>query len=644
MKECISVIIPCYNVEKYIEKCIDSILNQSFCNLEIILVDDCSTDGTWNLIKKYEGKYKNIRCIQNETNSGAGYSRNNGLQVAKYDLISFVDSDDYLEDNYYEEMLKVMKKDKADVVVCDIFVKYENVDGTDTRSYACLNVKEKLSYIDNGLAASPCNKLFKKKALLKYPFPEGIMNEDIATVIPIMVEAKKISYVPDTYYNYIQRKSSVQNSGLNEKRFDLFKSLDLCFERIGNKEENDEYKEAIIYNQMIMFFFFVIPKEKDKLKRKKYLKKFNELSEKYSIKRNHLYWNFLASQGLKHRIYYKALLAFNTRKFYGTTNSLISFYDWYSNRIKKSVIKENITIEDLIDLSKVQNRLNENSFTISVVIPNYNYEKFLLERLYSILSQTVKINEIIILDDCSSDNSRKLIDKLEKKLKPFINIKKVYNEKNSGSAFKQWRKGFEVASGDYVWIAEADDYCEKNFLKNVIRPIKREKDVVISYVDTAFIDKDGYIIMKTIKPEIDILKTKHWDNNFISDGLEEIKNYSYLNCTIANVSSVLFKRKDYTEFFEEAGKFRQAGDWLFYVYVMSTGKIAFCNKPLNYYRVHGNNVTSKTKKQKHFNEIVKIHNHIENKFGLSKKQKENIQDRYDFLKRVWYLGDNNEDN
>lgn len=633
----ISVIIPCYNVEKYVEKCIDSILNQKYKKLEIILVDDCSTDNTWKIINKYAKKYENVTAIKNEKNSGAGYSRNNALKYAKYDLVSFIDSDDYVESNYYDSMIKQMKKEKSDVVVCDIFVKYDSVDGTDTRGQACINSKNKYSFVDNGLAASPCNKIFKKKDLLKYPFPEGIMNEDIATVIPTLVRAKKISYNTDTYYNYIQRESSAQNSRLSEKRLDIFKSLDILEKRFPYNKTNKKYWDAIIYNQVIMFFIYVIPKERDKKNRKYILKQFNTLSKKYKIRRNHILWNFLELQGKKHKYYYKALLKANCNGLYWLSNSLISFYHFYSDEVKKSVIKENITIDDVIDMAKYQSNLKKSKISISVVIPNYNYEKFLLQRLYCILYQQVKLNEIIILDDCSTDNSRELIDKIEKKLKKYIKIRKIYNEENSGTAFKQWQKGFSEAKSDYVWIAEADDYSERNFLKETIKPIKKHKDIVISYADTAFIDKDGYIIMRTIKPEIDILKTKHWDKNFVNDGIKEINDYSFLNCTIANVSSVLFKNDDYSEFFKESGKYRQAGDWLFYANVMSKGKISFINKPLNYYRVHGNNVTSLTKKQKHFDEIVKIHKAIEKKFGLSKEQKSKINDRYKFLKRVWGL-------
>ena len=102
MKNGVSVIIPCYNVEKYLENCLDSILTQNYKNLEIILVDDCSTDDTWKIIKKYQKKYDNVVGIQNDKNRGAGYSRNSALKIASYDYISFIDSDDYVESNFYD--------------------------------------------------------------------------------------------------------------------------------------------------------------------------------------------------------------------------------------------------------------------------------------------------------------------------------------------------------------------------------------------------------------------------------------------------------------------------------------------------------------------------------------------------------------
>ena len=188
-----------------------------------------------------------------------------------------------------------------------------------------------------------------------------------------------------------------------------------------------------------------------------------------------------------------------------------------------------------------------------------------------------------------------------------------------------------------MWIAEADDYCDSNFLKKVFNPMIKNEKILISYSDTAFIDADGKIMMSSIKPEIDIMKTGHWDKSYINDGKDEFKNYSFLNCTIANVSSVVFKKDNYDDLFKLSGNFKQAGDWLLYVNIMQRGLIAYYNKPLNYYRVHGNNVSSVTKKDAHLKEIKRIHKFYDEKYGLNKKQKNEIEKRYKFLTKVWNL-------
>lgn len=638
-KESISIIIPCYNVEKYISKCLDAIINETFKNYEIILVDDCSKDNTLKIIKEYERKYDFIKVIKNEKNSGAGYSRNNALKFVKYDIISFIDSDDIIEPNFHEELLKSMVKEKSDISVCDIYIKYDdNFKEQDTRCNAVTNDKSKYDFINNGLAASPCNKLFKKSMLINNEFPEGIMNEDVATVLTALIKSKKISYTSETYYNYIQRKGSVQNKKFSYKRFDIFKSLDILISRIDNiKDKNkDKYIEAIIYNQIITFFLYVIPKEKSFIQRYKILKEYHKLSKKYNIRQNNLFWIFLSEQPIKTKAYYKLIFKLNDNGLCFSANLIIQFYKLYKKYTNRNIIKKNITMQDLINMA-IKQKNKKSNVNLSVVIPNYNYEKFLFQRLYSILSQTKKIDEIIILDDCSKDGSRKLIDEIYENLKDIINIKKVYNETNSGSAFKQWEKGFNLATKDYVWIAEADDYCDKKFLKNVLKPIEKDKNIVLSYCDTAFIDKDGNIMFKSIKKEIDIMKSGHWDKKYINNGLDEIKNYAFLNCTVANVSSVVFKKANYNEYFKLSGEYKQAGDWLFYVNVISNGNVSYINKSLNYYRLHGNNVTSTTKKQAHFDEIKKIHKYLDNKYTFEKWQKEEIEKRYEFLKVGWNL-------
>jgi glycosyltransferase involved in cell wall biosynthesis len=633
----ISVIVPCYNVEKYIVKCLDSLVNQKQKNIEIIIVEDCSTDKTRLVIEDYLSNHAshNIVYIKNDINKGLAESRNIGISKASGKYIGFVDSDDYVGDDYYFELYAAIVSHNADLAIADMNIVYENRNNAVQLSKVTDGGVDALDFVNNGLAASACNKLISIDLMKRFPFLSGKINEDIAAIIPIIVNASKIVYVSNVQYNYVQRDSSIQNSSISFRRFDVFDAVEVCLKKIRNIKLYSKYKEAIIYQQIIMFFIYVIPKEKQFFKRYKLLKQFNKLSKKYDIRKNSLLWNFLARQGRYHKYYYKLLLKLNCSRFYFLTNLLISLYNFYRLKVVKSVIKDNITIDDLIKMAKRQRQLKSKNLTISVVIPNYNYERFMLQRLYSILCQKVKINEIIILDDCSTDNSRKLIDKLYKNLSPIINIKKIYNDVNSGSAFKQWQKGFELAKSDYVWIAEADDYCNVKFLKEVTKPIRKDNNIMISYSDTAFIDVDGKIFMRTIKPEIDIMKTHHWDSSYVNDGVNEIKNYSYLNCTIANVSSAIIKNSNYNNFFKDSGEYKQAGDWLFYVNVISNGKIAYCNETLNYYRVHGNNVSSVTKKQAHFDEIKRIHKYFIKKFKLTAKHKKMINKRYEFLKRVW---------
>ena len=641
MKPKISVIVPVYNVENYVSKCLDSLFKQTYENLEIIIVDDCSTDKSKQVVSKLiEGK-DNVKFLTNKKNSGLSFTRNRALEVASGDYIGYIDSDDYVPYDYYEQLVTTALEKEASVVVCDIKSVFTS-SGQVLRTSCGTLENKRIDFINNGLAASACNKLFKKEEISKYKFAEGKVNEDLAVILPIIIKADKVAYNDKTFYNYIQRDNSIQNQSFSLKRFDIFYGVAETLKRIAGVEDFEEYKEAIVFEQLIMLFIYVIPKEPSFTKRVKWLRKFNKMSREYDIRKNHFLWDFLAGQGTKHKYYYKLLLKLNCNGLAISSSFLIGFYNFYRKRFVKEVIREKITMDDLIRLAKIQNELALSDITISVVIPNYNYERFMYQRLYSILSQHQKLNEIIILDDCSTDDSRKLITEMVDKLSPYIDIRKVYNETNSGSAYKQWQKGFSLAKSDYVWIAEADDYCSEDLLDYLVKPLKKYSDVMISYSDTAFIDVFGNITLKSIKSEIDIQKSGHWNKSYVNDGISEIKDYSYLNCTIANVSSCLIKNGDYNKYLEKSGSYKQAGDWLFYVNIMRKGKIAFCNKALNYYRVHGNNVSSTMNRKKHIDEINKIHSYYCKEFNLDEYHKEMMQKRVDFLKACWKVGEDNE--
>ena len=279
----VSVIVPVYNVSNYIEKCLDSLFNQTYDNLEIIIVDDCSTDNSYNIVKKLIKNKNNVKLYKNETNKGLSYTRNFALSKSEGDYISYIDSDDYVPCNYYLELINKVLEEYSDVVVCDIILVDED-KGTSKREYC--GGESNFDFVSHSLSASACNKLFKRNVIETNKFSEGKINEDLAVVIPAIVNSNKVSYTDKTYYNYIQRNNSIQNSQFSLKRFDIFYGVKLTLERIANNKRFNEYKDCLIFNQIILLFIYVIPKEKSFIKRYKWLKQYHKLSKNYDILNN----------------------------------------------------------------------------------------------------------------------------------------------------------------------------------------------------------------------------------------------------------------------------------------------------------------------------------------------------------------------
>lgn len=643
MNKKISVIVAVYNTEEYLDRCLESLLNQTYKNMELVIVEDCSTDSSRKLLKKYK-ENENIKIFYNKENRGLSYSRNYGLKKSTGDFIGYIDSDDYVEPDYYEKLMRSIKDNKSDIAICDIKLVDEQTNKIQ-RCKCYTNDFDVCSVINNGFAASACNKLFKRKNIEKYPFAEGKVNEDIAVVIPTVIQAKKISYA-DTCYFYVQRGGSIQNSKFSDKRFDVFDGVKTTLERIKNEQDYEFYKNAIVYNQLILLLMFAIPKERNFIKRYKFLKKFNELSKDYKITKNTNYLEYLENSKRINQIYYKNLVSLNEKKIILLDNVWISFYKtlrFLKHKKNKKLIPK-IDIQSIEKAAKKQKKLTEESIKISVVVPNYNYSNYLYQRVYSILNQNYKIHELIILDDASKDNSLFYIEQIEQKISEFVNVKVVVNDINSGNAFSQWQKGINLATGDYVWVAEADDYAKKNFLNEVVSPLKKNNNIVISYADTGFIDSNGYITKNSLVDQIDILKTNHWNASYVNKGISEINCYSYLNCTIPNVSGTIIKKGNYDEIFESAKKFHQSGDWFTYLNILNLGDISFINKTLNYYRVHGNNISQTFDKKAHILEIQRIYKFVKEKYGIDDEQQIQMYNRIKFLCKVWSVKLNEKEN
>ncbi|MBR2754051.1 glycosyltransferase family 2 protein [Candidatus Saccharibacteria bacterium] len=268
---------------------------------------------------------------------------------------------------------------------------------------------------------------------------------------------------------------------------------------------------------------------------------------------------------------------------------------------------------------------------VSVIVPNYNYGKYLRKRINSILKQTYPISELIILDDASTDDSIKIINVLIMEIKnkyPDLSIRLFQNDTNSGKAIYQWKKAFELASNNYIWIAEADDLSKRHFLEKAMDGF-RDPDVVLSYTESEIINGIGLMIMPNFRHSRDKEKTGHYANDYIKDGRCEIEEIMAIRCTIPNVSAVVFCKKEgipYTDYLDEATKFSQVGDWYFYMMLLKHGKISYKHNALNRFRVHEGSKTSNSKHDRtHYDEVVEIHKWLMAKFNLDDLTKKRMK-------------------
>lgn len=218
---------------------------------------------------------------------------------------------------------------------------------------------------------------------------------------------------------------------------------------------------------------------------------------------------------------------------------------------------------------------------VSVIIPNYNHENYLDIRIQSVLNQTYQDYEVIILDDCSTDNSRAIIEKYRNN-NHISHI--IYNEHNSGSTFKQWEKGIALSKGELIWIAESDDACKESFLLNIINAFENP-DVVLSFSRSVLIDSIG--------KRIGLYPTQEKMNqSFCVSGSEFLSSYLTKRNIVVNASSAVFRRNIVNNIPKDYYELKGCGDWLFWIHVAELGWVYYNYNSLNYFRRHSANTTS----------------------------------------------------
>ena len=247
----ISVIVPCYNTEKFIRKCIESILTQTYKNLEIILVDDGSTDNTGNICDWYASKDDRIKVLHGK-NGGSSAARNKGMAIAKGDYITFVDSDDWIKKDTYKYLISLMAKYHADCALGRTLGSYEKDNKVFFEKGTCQS--DKLMISNDAIkmvlvgGGGACNKLIKKELLVGESFAEGVTNEDELFMIKIYSKSKKVILGGKHTYCYRINPDSVTHLKFSIKNLDFYYNTINCVEFIKNERpELLEYAKARHY-------------------------------------------------------------------------------------------------------------------------------------------------------------------------------------------------------------------------------------------------------------------------------------------------------------------------------------------------------------------------------------------------------------
>lgn len=236
----ISVIVAVYNVEKYLDQCLNSLINQDFNNYEVLVINDGSPDNSERIIKRYESKFPHIIKYFYKKNAGYSHTKNFGIKKACGEYIIFVDGDDWVERNYLSILYNHAKKNNLDIAICNFYNAFDSRKFRNMYLRRCIKKKDFYFFIP-----SSCTKLIKKKLHMdnNVYFPEDIWYEDMATSPRLVTRARKIGYIGKALYNYRRRDSSIMSS-VNEKLvIDHKKSLDILYEDLLKQGILDDYKK-----------------------------------------------------------------------------------------------------------------------------------------------------------------------------------------------------------------------------------------------------------------------------------------------------------------------------------------------------------------------------------------------------------------
>lgn len=265
---------------------------------------------------------------------------------------------------------------------------------------------------------------------------------------------------------------------------------------------------------------------------------------------------------------------------------------------------------------------------VSVVLPSYNYARYLDQRIQSLLDQTYRDFELIIVDDASTDNSVEVINQYSADPR----IKTCFFSQNSGLPYKRWNDGAALAQGEYLLFAGADDSCHPSLLEHLVAKLDANPNVGLAYTQSLEINGEGKVIRSLVERTND-LDQQRWQHDYINNGRDECRYLAVKNI-IPNASGVMLRRS----LFEQAGRFDQSfrlvSDWMLWAKLLLISDVAYIAEPLNYFRIHRETVRSSTRRSgSHIEEYYQVLAFISQNVELP----ESVLDRaYTRLMNRWF--------
>ena len=296
----ISVIVPVYKVEDYLDQCVQSISRQTYSNLEIILVDDGSPDKCPKMCEEWAARDSRIKVLHKQ-NGGLSSARNAGLDICSGEFIAFVDSDDWLKEEMYQILYDTIERENADICACNIIRCYQDKEAIwGTRMYMSGGPDKMLDmlYSDSGFPVASWNKLYKRKLWENFRFPEGKLCEDAFTTYLLLDKANKIVQIPDALYCYRIRPESIMTSSFSQKSMDEEEAWRKNWEFVRIHYPRLEKKAYTCYLQSVNILIHRIKKEQ----RSQFTREYDEL--KQVLSKHKWFMLFQSSASLKYRLRY----------------------------------------------------------------------------------------------------------------------------------------------------------------------------------------------------------------------------------------------------------------------------------------------------------------------------------------------------